>query len=715
MTTPSMRERLGRGPDATAVLLALRADPHPVALVGSWAAGTAVVAAAPVRVARGAQAVWAALAEPHVVAPGDATVGGAWIGSLAFGLGATIESLDPPPPRPVPGPDGWLGFYDHLLLRDADGVWWFEGLPADAARADVLRERREELRERLGFGGATTPGSTGRGAAGEPPGSVAVTTSRAGGRGAEDAPRAAAGDARIVDARIRAPGYAGHAAAVAAAVEAIGAGEVFQANLCLRVEGRLEGAAIDLFARTARATHPAFGAYVDAGERQLVSLSPERFLRRERATVVATPIKGTAAGDTDPAHLAASAKDRAEHVMIVDLMRNDLGRVCAFGTVRADPQPRVEAHPGVWHLVSDVRGRLRDGVTDTDLLRATFPPGSVTGAPKVQALRVIARLEATGREAYTGAIGLVSPLAGLELNVAIRTFEVAGDRVWLGAGGGIVADSDPAAETVEAWRKAAPLIAAAGGELAPPAGAVRAGAGPVPLAPGPRPDPGRGVFETVLVRDGVAVRLEAHLARLRASVAAVYAAELDVDAVAADVGGTLARLSTAGAAGARLRIRWTPVGGVALQLAPPGPARDAPVALTPVVLPGGLGAHKWADRAVIGATPGTPLFLDLDGAVLEAGWATVWVLEGDRLVTPPADGRILPGVTRAALLAAPGLATAEAPLDLQRLRDADAVLLTAAVSLAAEATLPGGRPPGAGRDLVSRLRALLSDPSGAAR
>ena len=185
---------------------------------------------------------------------------------------------------------------------------------------------------------------------------------------------------------------------------------------------------LDLFVRALPAAAPRFGAYVDG----VVSLSPERFLRRAGREVWTEPIKGTrprvggeAARLAALRELAASEKDAAEHVMIVDLMRNDLGRVCRYGSVRAEP-PRIEPHAGVWHLVSTVSGALRDGVGDGELLRASFPPGSVTGAPKVQAMKVIAALEATRREVYTGAIGIASPLAGLDLSVAIRTFEVAG-------------------------------------------------------------------------------------------------------------------------------------------------------------------------------------------------------------------------------------------------------------------------------------------------
>jgi para-aminobenzoate synthetase/4-amino-4-deoxychorismate lyase len=146
-------------------------------------------------------------------------------------------------------------------------------------------------------------------------------------------------------------------------------------------------------------------------------------------------------------------------------MRNDLGRVCEYGSIRVAALNEPRPAPGVWHLVSTVRGTLRPDAGDSDLLRASFPPGSVTGAPKIQAMRVIAELEAGGREAYTGAIGYASPVAGLELNVAIRTLEMRGERIWMGAGGGIVADSVAEQELEECFVKARPVIAAAGARL----------------------------------------------------------------------------------------------------------------------------------------------------------------------------------------------------------------------------------------------------------
>jgi para-aminobenzoate synthetase/4-amino-4-deoxychorismate lyase len=341
----------------------------------------------------------------------------------------------------------------------------------------------------------------------------------------------------------------------------------------------------------------------------------------------------------------------------------------------------------------------------------------------VQALAVITALEATGRETYTGAMGFASPVAGLELNVAIRTFEVQGDRVWLGAGGGIVADSDPDAEVVEAWRKAAPLARALGVDLAPPPApgpdkapespATRPGRPRVPAphirwARGPRPDPALGLVETLAVRHGVALRLDAHLARLAHSAAVVLGGVLPDDLATR----LRSRAREARWPWARLRIVVAPGGGVNMACdvqapAEAAPGGDVPVTLAPLLLPGGLGEHKWADRRLVDAGGDTPLLVDLDGAVLEAGWANVWALEGDTLVTPPADGRLLPGLVRAAVagvLAGTGLQAREEPLTLERLGAADGVVLTSSVRLATPATLPGARPSARGAEVAALLR-----------
>ena len=374
--------------------LALGGDERPFVLTGRWAGGGAILGSAPVRVATPGEDPFALLDEQPPVERGDApehAVGGGWVGRLGFGLARRVEHVPPPPPRPVALPDADLAFYDHVLRLDPEGRWWFEALWTHA-RDGALAERLETLRRRLGAAAAAPPAA-----------------------------------ARLGPFALRAPGATGHRAAVAACRERIAAGDLFQASLCLRLDGDWHGSPAALFARAAGALRPDRAALVTGARSAAVSLSPELFLERHGRTVRTAPIKGTAPledGDAGAA-LAASAKDRAENVMIADLMRNDLGRVCAYGSVRVDALAEPRVHAGVAHLVSEVRGTLREDATDADLLRATFPPGSVTGAPKVQALRVIDELEATGRETYTGAIGFASPVAGLELSVAIRTFELA--------------------------------------------------------------------------------------------------------------------------------------------------------------------------------------------------------------------------------------------------------------------------------------------------
>jgi para-aminobenzoate synthetase/4-amino-4-deoxychorismate lyase len=393
----------------------------------------------------------------------------------------------------------------------------------------------------------------------------------------------------------------------------------------------------------------------------VASLSPELFLRRAGRSVVTAPIKGT--GERrEP--LAASEKDRAENVMILDLMRNDLGRSCAYGTVEVTQLAQPTPGPGVWHLVSEVAGTVAPGIGDAELVRGCFPPASVTGAPKIKAMEVITQLESAGREVYTGAIGYASPVAGLELNVAIRTFEVAGGRAWLGAGGGITWGSDPYAEYRECLTKARPLIEAVGGELAtdhlPQAGSVP------PPTRHPRPDPALGVFETLLALDGELVLLDEHLRRLEASILELYGErlppDLDLDLDPPKTGAW------------RIRVVFRPGEGVAVERTPASFPTE-PLEPEPLVLPGGLGRHKWVDRGLV-AGPEL-LILDLTGEVLETGSGNLFVAEGDTLVTPPADGRILPGVMRAQLMQQRRVV--EAPIDLARMRQADDVFVTSSI------------------------------------
>ncbi|MCW3003947.1 MAG: Chorismate binding-like protein, partial [Conexibacter sp.] len=487
------------------------------------------------------------------------------------------------------------------------------------------------------------------------------------------------------------PSPAGHALAVAACCERIAAGDLFQANLSLRLRAPLAGDPVDLFTRGVAALAPDRAAFLRGPWGAVASLSPELFVQRQGDLVRSAPIKGTRprpaapeAAEAQRAELAGAAKDRAENVMIVDLMRNDLGRVSEPGSVEVTALAEVRPHAGVWHLVSEVVGRRRSGVGDGELVSALFPPGSVTGAPKLAAMDVISALESTARQAFCGAIGFASPTAGLELSVAIRTFECRDGAVWLDVGGGVVADSDPDAEAAECQDKARPLLAAIGAALQAddaPAGTEA----PVPLRlgvhPVPRPDPERGVFETVLVRDGVAVAAQGHLDRLRRSAQELYGIALPsalpalLEHAALEHGGPC-----------RIRVVLSADGEVVLEAAPlpmAGPAAT----LEPATLAGGLGAHKWRDRQLIDAldaavAPAVPVLVDLDGTVLETTRANIFAVRDGQLVTPPLDGRILPGVTRARVLgeaAALGLSATQRPLKLRELTTADAVLTSGAL------------------------------------
>jgi para-aminobenzoate synthetase component 1 len=250
---------------------------------------------------------------------------------------------------------------------------------------------------------------------------------------------------------------------------AIGRGDVYQVNLTRRLSAPHEpgpgtGGDIAALGAALAAGNPApYSAVVrvpSAGV-AVASASPEQFLRREGRQVWSSPIKGTA-----PTADRLLPKDRAENVMIVDLVRNDLGRVCEFGSVRVPSLCRVETHPGLVHLVSTVEGRLRDGLGWPELLDATFPPGSVTGAPKLAAVDHLRRLEPVPRGVYCGAVGWVDAGAGVgELNVAIRTFWLEEGRLHFGTGGGITWGSDPRAEWEETELKARRLLRVASGEL----------------------------------------------------------------------------------------------------------------------------------------------------------------------------------------------------------------------------------------------------------
>jgi para-aminobenzoate synthetase/4-amino-4-deoxychorismate lyase len=587
------------------VIAGLVGADQPGALWGDWFGGGVLLFRAPLlRHAPGrATDGFAALAGQPALFGADADlVGGGWLVVLGYAPGSSTTA-----------------FYDSLLRwRPAEG-WSFESLGLrgrEAADAAALDDWRRALT------GATEPAATGM-----------VTTAFHTARG---------------DASTR----AGYLAAVEEVIGRIHRGDFYQMNLCVRLHARLGRPAPLVFAQVAARLRPAYAGLVggpppDGPPRMVMSFSPELFLRVRGRRVTTAPIKGTAprtaAGESA---LRSSAKDAAENVMIVDLMRNDLSRVCRPGTVAVAELLGVQPHPGVWHLVSTVQGELADGVGTADLLRATFPPGSVTGAPKLAAEKGIAALEAEARGAYTGCLGLVSPVAGTDLSVIIRTFEAAGDRVELGVGGGITADSVPIREWYECLHKAAPLVTAAGARLTDE------------LADEPgSPDPGlvaAGVFESVLVTHGELVRLAGHLARLDRSCRELFGLGLP-DGLMTRIREHLAGTTSGEPMALRIAAR-SEQGSLALELTSrPLPPRATSCALVRAFRPERSWRHKWVDRAALEraeqlSRPARPYFAQGESIAETSRGNLFWRATTGQWCTPPLDEAVLPGVTRREVL-----------------------------------------------------------------
>jgi para-aminobenzoate synthetase component 1 len=261
----------------------------------------------------------------------------------------------------------------------------------------------------------------------------------------------------------------GYQQVVERALEYIAAGDCFQVNLAQRLVRRATLPPLELYRRLREQNPAPFAGYLDLGDFAIASASPERFLRVEGGVVGTRPIKGTRPRGATPAEdrsraeeLHASPKDRAENVMIVDVLRNDLGRVCRYGSVSVPAVCRVETYPFVHHLVSEIRGCLRDGLGPVDVLRASFPGGSVTGAPKIRAMEIISELEPAARGPYCGALGYIGFGGQMDTSILIRTLTVGRGWVQFPVGGGIVADSVPQREYEETWHKAAGLLRALG-------------------------------------------------------------------------------------------------------------------------------------------------------------------------------------------------------------------------------------------------------------
>jgi len=492
--------------------------------------------------------------------------------------------------------------------------------------------------------------------------------------------------------------------AIARIQEAIRDGETYQINYTYRMRGQAWGSPVALYRRLRARQRVGFGALMRLPRRPgdavewVLSRSPELFVRHEAGRLQARPMKGTAPrtaapeADSETARLLhEDVKNRAENLMIVDLLRNDLGRIAAIGSVKVPELFRIEPYATVFQMTSTVEARRREPVGLADLLRALFPCGSITGAPKRKTMEWIAALEAGPRGLYTGAIGWLdaAPQAptrcpDLALSVAIRTVTLGESRqglrsLVLGVGGGIVQDSVAADEYDETHWKARFLTAL---------------------------DPGIELFETMrATRAGGVPHRERHRARLGASAAA-----LGFEFDAADFDASLARAIAALPAGTphapwRVRIGLRFDGRLAVTQGPLAPLRGGGEAVRLVLaqepLPAErpLAGHKSSARepydAGIRAAEAEGafdmLFFDAAGRLLEGGRSNVFVRLGDRWFTPPLADGVLPGVMRGLVLEDPAWAACERSLTREDVLRADALMVCNALRGPLAATLAGRR------------------------
>ncbi|AMG75771.1 aminodeoxychorismate synthase component I [Sphingopyxis granuli] len=432
-------------------------------------------------------------------------------------------------------------------------------------------------------------------------------------------------------------------AAARRVLDFIRAGDIYQANLTFRADVPVHGNPLAAYARLRRSARAGYGGFVWTGEQAIASLSPELFFALRGGQVMARPMKGTAArrpdadADARARHdLAEDPKQRAENLMIVDLIRNDLSRIAAPGSVAVPDLFRVESFPTIHQLVSDVAARLPGGVGATDVLRAAFPCGSITGAPKVRAMEIIDALESDARGVYTGSVGFIEPGGDAAFNVAIRTLvfpPVDGLRAGatcatLGLGSGIVADS----RAPEEWREClakGEFVAAAGDSF--------------------------DLLETMQFDpvDGVQ-RLEGHLARLKASAEAL-GFRFDRHGARNSLQSATFRLRHA----ARVRMRLAVSGALAIEVSslPRLAELPVPVALQPAPLAADdfRLVHKTSlrapyDEARRDSGAAEVVFVDEPGFVTEGSWSNVFVERDGVLLTPPLALGLLPGVLRAELI-----------------------------------------------------------------
>jgi len=372
--------------------------------------------------------------------------GGGWVGYLSYDLGRYIERLPDGVVHDVGVPLFRFGFYDKVLAWDGQKelgyllVWEYPG------QQSSVQERLAKLRQLTQASGKEKETIKWEHKLDVKP--IPSTEELV----------------RLMKGNIEADDYR---AKVNRAVEYIKAGDIFEVNLSQRFSCPYGGIPAVLYEYLTRNNPAGYAGLLKAGDHAVVSASPELFLSRRGKKIVTRPIKGTAPRGANEQEnqknrqwLLESDKDRAELNMIIDLERNDLGRVCKYGTVKVLAEREIEEHPTVLHTVATIAGELQDNTTNGDILRATFPGGSITGAPKIRAMEIIDELEPTARCIYTGSIGWIGVNGDMDLNIAIRTIILADKTAYLQAGGAVVADSDPQKEYEETLAKAAALLKA---------------------------------------------------------------------------------------------------------------------------------------------------------------------------------------------------------------------------------------------------------------
>lgn len=534
---------------------------------------------------------------------------------------------------------------------------------------------------------------------------------------------------------------AAYESAVQQVIDYIAAGDIYQVNLSQRFQTPFQGDGFALFRHLYTQNPAPFFAFINAGDHQVLSTSPERFLLQRGRQVETRPIKGTRPRGDTPAHdstlraqLAASVKDDAELSMIVDLLRNDIGKVCQAGTVRVAEHKRLEAYQNVYHLVSVVDGRMDAQQDSVDLLRATFPGGSITGCPKVRAMEIIDELEPCRRHVYCGSIGYISFHDTMDLSIAIRTATITNNTLYFSVGGGVVYDSSPDSEYEETLHKGKTIMAACQSDI------MQIDPAPVVWCNGrllsaqeaavPVNDLGLlygyGFFETIRVDNGDAPLLTDHLQRFTQTWKALmpgappditWASVIDQVVAANALQNTVAAVKILATRGSRSAAAWDHTLLVS--------ARPYTHRLVGKLLPGlRLGSHpaprqtpladfktlnylyylqagQWAQTNEYDEA----LILNPDGTVSETNTANLLIIN-DHHVVRPASSAVLSGVMAGALcrqLSTWGYTISHDPVSPEQLISAQQVLAANALMGAVPVLQIDGQQCQTGDDLWRRL------------